>query len=110
METPQSMSISVQALAAWRQDAAAHIVLDVREANELAVCALEGAVHIPMSEIPARLTEVPADIPVVVMCHHGMRSMAVVNFLRRAGRDNAVNLDGGIDAWSREIDHAVRRY
>jgi rhodanese-related sulfurtransferase len=104
------MSISVQELASWRQDDTPHVVLDVREANELAVCALERALHIPMSEIPARLADVPEDAPVVVMCHHGMRSMAVVNFLRRAGRDNAVNLDGGIDAWARQIDTAIRRY
>lgn len=110
-ESPSSQNeLSVQELAAWRQNDTPHVVLDVRGANELAICALEGALHIPMGEIPARISDVPADTPVVVMCHHGMRSMAVVNFLRQAGRDNVVNLEGGIDAWSRQIDSAVRRY
>ena len=48
--------------------------------------------------------------PNVVICHHGARSQMVVDFLRNAGFDNAVNLDGGIDAWACEIDQSMRRY
>lgn len=103
-------SISVQELAQWRQDGAPHSVLDVREAVETAICEIPNSVQIPMSQIPARLAELPADVPLVVMCHHGMRSLQVTNFLRRSGRPNAINLDGGIDAWAREIDSAVELY
>ncbi len=103
-------AISVQQLAEWRKSDAVHVVLDVREAEELAICRLEAALHIPMQQIPARLAELPVDEPLVVICHHGMRSMQVVNFLRDAGRHNAVNLDGGIDAWARQIDTAMQRY
>jgi rhodanese-related sulfurtransferase len=105
-----SISISVFQLQALRQTGAAHLLLDVREADELEICAIECARHIPMSQVPGRLGELPADRPLVVMCHHGMRSLRVVNFLRGNGFENAINLDGGIDAWAAEIEPAVGRY
>jgi len=103
-------SISVQELAALRRDQAPHVLLDVREAHELEICKLDHALHIPMSQVPARLAELPSEEPIVVMCHHGGRSMRVVQFLLKAGRNNAINLDGGIDAWADEIDASVERY
>jgi len=103
-------SISVFQLRELRQAGAPHVLLDVREADELAICAIENAVHIPMAEVPQRLGELPADTPLVVMCHHGMRSLRVVNYLRGNGFNNAVNLDGGIDAWAAQIEPAVGRY
>ena len=60
--------------------------------------------------MPARTDDLPTKEPLVVMCHHGARSQTVVDFLRSAGFDNAVNLDGGIDAWACEIDQSMRRY
>ena len=95
-----SDAISVQELADMRSTGGEHVVLDVREASELDICQLEGALHIPMAEIPARVNDLPTNQPLVVLCHHGARSQRVVDFLRDAGFDNAVNLDGGIDAWS----------
>ena len=86
------------------------LVLDVREANELAICALEGAVHMPMHEVPARLSEIPTDRPVVAMCHSGMRSMQVTRFLRHMGYSNIHNLTGGIDAWAAQIEPEMARY
>jgi rhodanese-related sulfurtransferase len=103
-------SISIHELASWRQSVVPHTVLDVREADELSICQLEDAMHIPMSEIPSRVADLPSEHPLVVMCHHGARSMRMVKFLRSAGYGNAVNLDGGIDAWAREIDPSVQRY
>ena len=87
-----------------------HVALDVREASELDIYQLEGALHIPMAEIPARGDDLPTNRPLVVICHHGARSQTVVDFLRDAGFDNAVNLDGGIEAWACEIDRSMRRY
>ena len=87
-----------------------HVALDVRGAGELYICQLEGALHIPMAEIPARVNDLPTNQPLVVICHHGARSQMVVDFLRDAGFRNAVNLDGGIEAWAREIDRSMRRY
>src|SRR5271154_3441953 len=102
--------ISVRELADMRSAGRKHTVLDVREARELDVCRLEGALHIPMAEISARTDDLPTDQLLVVICHHGARSQMVVDFLRNAGFDNAVNLDGGIEAWACEIDRTMRRY
>ena len=103
-------SITVRELANLRNAGAEHAILDVREAGELAICQLDGALHIPMAEVPARIAELPADRPLVVLCHHGVRSHMVVDFLRSAGLDNAINLDGGIEAWAWEIDRSMPRY
>ena len=87
-----------------------HTVLDVREARELDVCRLEGTLHVPMAEIPARTDDLPTNQLLLVICHHGARSQMGVDFLRSAGFDNAVNLDGGIDAWACEVDLSTPRY
>jgi rhodanese-related sulfurtransferase len=103
-------AISVRQLADARTAGKAHPVLDVREARELDICRLEGALHIPRAAIPACTDDLPTKEPLVVICHHGARSQMVVDFLRNAGFDNAVNLDGGIDAWACEVDQSMRRY
>ena len=103
-------SISVRELSELRNRRSQHIVLDVREAQELDICRLEGALHIPMGDIPARVDDLPSDRLLIVICHHGVRSRSVVDFLRRSGFDGAVNLDGGIEAWACEIDSAMQRY
>lgn len=85
-------------------------VLDVREARELAVAAYPFKVlHIPMGQIPARLDEIPKDRTVVCACRSGSRSAHIAAFLRSHGRD-AVNLDGGILAWSARIDPTIPAY
>jgi rhodanese-related sulfurtransferase len=86
------------------------VLLDVREHDELAIAAVEGALHIPMREIPARLDELDAAKPLVVMCHSGGRSRRVAEFLQGNGFSNVFNLKGGIDAWSTQIDSRVPRY
>ena len=106
----QADAISVRELADMRSAGKRHTVLDVREARELDVCRLDGALHIPMAEVSARAEELPTDQLLVVVCHHGARSQMVVDFLRGAGFDNAVNLDGGIDAWACDIDQLLPRY
>jgi rhodanese-related sulfurtransferase len=103
-------AISVQELAELRRACVSHRILDVREAPELAICALAGALHIPMGELPERMEDIPTHEPLIVLCHHGVRSQMVVGLLRHAGWRNVVNLDGGIDAWAREIDDSVARY
>ena len=105
-----SDAISVRDLADLQTAGKEHAVLDVREARELAICRWDGALHIPMAEIYARTEELPTDRPLVVICHHGARSQMVVDFLREAGFDNAVNLDGGVDAWACDIDPSMPRY
>jgi rhodanese-related sulfurtransferase len=102
--------MSVHELAELRSAGTPHTVLDVREAVELDVCRLDGALHIPMADVPARIGDLPKDQPLIVVCHHGARSLRVVNFLQNAGFDNAINLNAGIDAWALEIDPSMQRY
>jgi len=86
------------------------MLLDVREPDEVATAAIAGATTIRMGEIPLHLDELPPDRPIVVMCHHGGRSARVTDFLNANGYPNAINLDGGIDAWSVQIDPSIARY
>ncbi|GAA2440924.1 MULTISPECIES: rhodanese-like domain-containing protein [Agromyces] len=73
-------------------------LIDVREAAELAQARVEGAHHVPLGELVARLDEVPRDRTVYVMCHVGGRSAQAVQYLEQQGID-AVNVEGGILAW-----------
>jgi rhodanese-related sulfurtransferase len=107
---PPPLEIDVMTLAAWRAQGVAHAVLDVREPWEVEIAAMPGALAVPMGEVPARVGELPGDVPLVVLCHHGARSLRVTLWLRSRGVAGAVNLGGGIHAWSREVDPAVPTY
>jgi rhodanese-related sulfurtransferase len=85
-------------------------LLDVREHEELTICQLPGAVHIPMGDLPGRVHELDADRELVVFCHHGQRSAAVVAFLERHDFANVANLRGGIERWAVEVDTSMSRY
>ena len=86
------------------------ILLDIREDHELDICRIEGAFHIPMGEIPDRCDTLPRDRPIVVFCHHGMRSAHVQKFLQDKGFDNIINMKGGLHAWSTDVDPRIARY
>lgn len=86
------------------------VLLDVREEWEVNLCAIAGSRHIPMNEVPERVDELPREGALVVVCHHGMRSMQVAQWLRAQGFDNAINLDGGIDQWARLVEPAMATY
>jgi rhodanese-related sulfurtransferase len=86
------------------------VLLDVREGWELKICALPGALHIPMGQIPARTAELDPEQELVVVCHHGVRSLRVAHFLASHGFSKLYNLQGGVDAWAREIDPAMHTY
>lgn len=90
----------------------APLLIDVREPEELAICRLPGVLHIPMGDIPSRLTELEkhAEEEIVVICHHGVRSGRVQAFLQRHGFESVRNLVGGMDAWSLRADPATPRY
>jgi rhodanese-related sulfurtransferase len=90
----------------------APLLLDCRTAEEHSVARIAGAVLIPMQELPGRLAEIEAwrGKPIVVHCHHGMRSLKVARWLREQGFARAQSMLGGIDAWSTEIDPSVPRY
>lgn len=86
------------------------LLLDVRERDELQVSRVDGALHIPMGDIPTRQQHIDPEKHIVVMCHHGSRSAMVAAFLKRQGFERVSNLRGGIDAWSLEVDPNVPRY
>ena len=85
-------------------------VLDVRTAEELEMAALPGALNIPLHELPARHGELPRDKPIAVLCHHGMRSQSGALFLDKQGFAEVMSVDGGIDAWSLNVDASIPRY
>ena len=97
-------------LAARRATSDAPLVLDVREEWELDVASIPEVLHIPMTEIPARLAELDPNREIVVMCRSGGRSMQVAQFLARNGFRSVANLTGGILAWSRDVDPSVAQY
>lgn len=101
--------MTVNEYAAWRRENKPHFLLDVRQPEEYAAARIEGAVLIPLAELPGRLDALPKSLPLVVLCHHGMRSAHAVHHLREAGFD-ALNLAGGIDAWSRDVDPEIPLY
>jgi rhodanese-related sulfurtransferase len=86
-------------------------LIDVREPWEFATAKIEGSVLIPMGDVPARAhQELDPDERIVVMCHHGARSLNVTVWLRNQGFENVQSLRGGIEAWSAEVDSKVPRY
>jgi rhodanese-related sulfurtransferase len=99
-------------LAAWRADASREppVLVDVREPWEVALCRIEGALAIPLNQLPARVAELPRDRDLVFYCHHGMRSQNAALWLERSGYDRLFNLRGGVDAWAAEVEPAMPRY
>lgn len=104
--------ISVQMLDQWLRDPSRSrpVLLDVREDVEFGICHLPGSQHIPMHEITQRTNEIDDEAPTVVICHHGMRSMQVALYLEQLGFAKLYNLQGGIDAWARQIEPSMPRY
>jgi rhodanese-related sulfurtransferase len=87
------------------------ILLDVREPWEFQTARLENALLMPMGDVTSRAhVELDPDAHIVVLCHHGQRSLSVAMWLRGQGFERAQSLAGGIDAWSRTIDPTVPRY
>jgi rhodanese-related sulfurtransferase len=85
-------------------------VLDVREPEEIAIAAFPAAIHMPMGDVPSRLTELDPEAQWVIVCHHGIRSAQVAMYLVRMGFERVSNLNGGIDAWSLTADPSTPRY
>lgn len=89
------------------------VLLDIREPEECALARLDTAEYIPMPLVPAgfqRLEGLAGQGDLLVLCHHGVRSLQVVLWLREQGLQNCYSVAGGIDRWSRELDPAIPRY
>lgn len=110
MEATDIPQIDVVELDRRRRGAEPVTVVDVREPWEVALCRIPDSRAIPLASLPEHLEELPHGGLLVLVCHHGMRSQRAAAWLRANGFDNAVNLIGGIDAWARQIDPAMRTY
>jgi sulfur-carrier protein adenylyltransferase/sulfurtransferase len=99
-----------EAHALHQANPAGTMIIDVREAFELAICRLADAEHIPMRQIPERLGELPRDRHLLILCHAGGRSLRVTEFLRARGLNSVTNIAGGISAWADEVDPTLAKY
>ena len=99
-------------LAQWLADESRPhpLLLDVRETWEYEHCHLPDSQHMPMHVVPLRCEELDPEREIVVICHHGARSMQVAMFLERRGYAAVHNLSGGVDAWANDVDASFRRY
>jgi rhodanese-related sulfurtransferase len=104
--------ISVVKASALLKSANPPRLIDVRENDEWAVAKIEGAELLPLSQWPAIAVEKLTDRtqPLVIQCHHGGRSARAASWLIEQGYTSVLNLAGGIDAWSHQIDPSVPRY
>lgn len=102
--------ITVEQLRQLRETGEPVLLLDVREPWERDLASIEGALSIPLAELPDRVDELDPKRTIIVHCKVGGRSARAVAFLRRRGFKNVANLGGGIDAWAERIDPALPRY
>ncbi len=86
------------------------ILLDVRESWEFSICKIKDSINISMSNPEKLINELNTDDEIVVICHHGMRSFQVCEFLEENGFKDVLNLDGGIDSWAKTIDKDMAQY
>ena len=84
--------------------------LDVREPEEVRIGYISEAIHIPLNFIPYNLEKIPKNETLIIYCHHGMRSLKAVEYLKAKGFDKAINLAGGIHEWSTKIDPTIPTY
>lgn len=101
-------------LAANLRDDVLPVILDVREPWEIQRASVKpvngNLLAIPMMQLQARMTELKRDVPIAVLCHHGVRSLQVARFLSFNGFSSVANISGGIDAWAIDFDANVARY
>ncbi len=112
-QSNESVPLQISVSEAHRQlsaDPKNTVLIDVREPHEIAICAIDGSLHIPMRQIPENLSAIPSDKYVLVHCHHGGRSLRVTEYLRAKGLPRVSNVDGGIDGWAQEMEPAMARY
>jgi rhodanese-related sulfurtransferase len=108
---PMDFELTAEELKVLQESGEPFAVLDVREPWEYQAARIEGSRHIPMGEIPACAhQELDPEAHIVVVCHHGVRSLNVTHWLRQQGFEQVQSLRGGIDAWSRRIDPTVPLY
>jgi rhodanese-related sulfurtransferase len=109
----ESLEVSPQEALGHLNELRSAVLVDVREPEEFALARIEGARLVPMGSVPSEFQQLEAlagDGVLLVLCHHGVRSLQVVSWLRANGLENCYSVAGGIDRWSREVDGGVPRY
>ena len=86
------------------------LLIDVREPWEFDICHLADSTNIPMGQIPQHLSMIGAAEECVVICHHGVRSLHVIQYLQNQRIDRLINLEGGVEAWARQVDKNMSLY
>jgi rhodanese-related sulfurtransferase len=86
------------------------LLIDVREPWEFELCRIAGAINVPLQRLPAHLEDFDSQADIVMICHHGMRSLYAAEFLRERGFFNVLNLTGGIARWAHEVDPSMPQY
>lgn len=105
------VELAAPQLKSWLEEQPGPVrLLDVREPWEYALCRIEGSTHIPLGELARRVQELDRDGPMVLICHHGVRSRHAGMFLERLGFEGLVNLSGGIDGWARSVEPGMPVY
>jgi rhodanese-related sulfurtransferase len=110
---PSSFEVTPQAARERLNNTKQATLIDVREPVEFALARIEGAELIPMGSIPAELQKLEGlsdSGDLLILCHHGVRSLQVPLWLRARGIENCYSVAGGIDRWSCEVDPAIPRY
>ncbi|MSQ69851.1 MAG: sulfurtransferase [Betaproteobacteria bacterium] len=104
--------ITPRQLSEWLADPGrpSPVLLDVRELWEFQTCSLGDSRHIPMNEVPSRVPELDKTAETVVICHHGGRSQQIAMHLSQSGFSGIFNLQGGLDAWARQVDTSMPVY
>lgn len=86
------------------------LLLDVREPWEFDICHIENSQLIPMGQVPNALEDIEPEQEIVVICHHGIRSLKVAYYLEHMGYNKTINLDGGVEAWARDVNKSMPVY
>jgi rhodanese-related sulfurtransferase len=92
------------------QEGSRPVLLDVREPHEFQFCRIQGSVNVPMGQVFLGLGELQPQAETVVICHHGLRSAQVANYLEAHGFTGVYNLDGGVAAWAANVDRSMPTY
>lgn len=103
-------SLSVQELEQWKSSGRNFQLLDVREPDEWEICHIDGSLHIPMRMVAGVMGQLNKNLPVAVICHHGMRSLMIAQQLDAAGFPAVYNVERGIHAWACEVDTDMNTY
>lgn len=102
--------VSPQELQSLLSSGQEYTLLDVRQPWEFKICHLANSINIPLGDLPKASIQLPDDKELVTICHHGLRSKQAAILLEQCGYQNVISLQGGVDAWARDINPTMERY